>query len=828
MASTIDFASPSGISRSNSTPDLASLSSYRYGGSEAGQEGAFGRSEKRHDEFSFDNGFNLDTTFRNNGPTRSFPVTQTAEWRPFESKVELEQLPPPAPRRSRTGSLIDSTRLRFPGSKSSKELPQSRPETPNEDAISNAKLGSSGRTKSKTDSFTSFAKRSWLSSSSSSSSSNTPAKDSSSKPVGSRRAELTADPQLTANRWSEPTKSAPRPFTRATSYFSKMKQKQPIIEKPMESDRGSQSSATSDGPPSASTPGVFSPQSTPYDSNGTPTTENSFSELTTVQAQDPLWPTFKSMEMEFKVFISKSTSQQVVMVKTTVLPFLRNTANHWSTKKLHPDDLDRRSQVLNTWWTEILDMLDGTSVPGVDRPVLYEALTSIMMRSEWRLTTPHFLSSADRDLRETLRSNTWGKGLPPSSNPDKPTTLVEAAERNVRATFVTSLVKQVVFVVEKMSLRYAPMPLVTFAGKTCAYAFFFIPGFAEVLARQWGVSQHQLKRTAEDLGIPSLAKTRRDEVPSLFPPHLLSLCWTTPKTMFNMLRQESQTPVSMPGLSWSGHWKPRWKGLDTDLFFVFCKYFHVLSNDFLPASSTLEEKAQSPAFVLIQAQLLLNIDKTLHRQSAEAAANALPPLPKGSSLLSLAPGSDATAMDMSLPASEMGDYAKGMSDSKVIVLLRGVLFDASPEQEGARRTFAEAFTRLVAGAVRKTSLYDSHACFTLCDFLEESLIIYDEFASPGGLSEYVDWAFWLDVLKKMLLSLNTVTEVRVLCFIFAIWDIIAKDPKRKTALCNDWLLTEEIFDAFYNHWCPLVRGYYHRLLCWRICRCDGNATAEDL
>jgi hypothetical protein len=47
-------------------------------------------------------------------------------------------------------------------------------------------------------------------------------------------------------------------------------------------------------------------------------------------------------------------------------------------------------------------------------------------------------------------------------------------------------------------------------------------------------------------------------------------------------------------------------------------------------------------------------------------------------------------------------------------------------------------------------------------------------------------------------------------------------------LCVDWLLTEEIFDAFYNHWCPLVRGYYHRLLCWRICRCDGNATEEDM
>lgn len=821
MAPNLGFTSSPSISRSTSTPNLKSLSNYQYGAS-GQQENE--RGMKGFDEPSFDTDFNLDTAFRNEATSRSFAVRQPATG----NKMDQQPQPPPPLARRRTGSLMDKSRQWFPLTKtSSKDTPPARPETPSRDISGDGKAAPQSRAKTTTEALTSFAKRSWLPSSSPSSSSTASAKNSSTKLVGSRRPEMTIDREAAVNRWSEPTRSAPKSLTRATSYFSKMKTKQSPTEKPIESDSRSNSSAASDSTPTTNAPAIFSPSTLPDDNMNTPTTEESFSGPT-VQQNDPLWPAFKSAESDFSVFITKSASQKVIIVKTNFLPFLQTTANHWSTKRLYPEDLDRRTQVLSTWWNEMLDMLDGTAVLKVDRPILYEALTSIMMRLEWRLTTPHFLSDADRNLRETLRCDSWGKGLPPPSDPDKPTTLIEAAEHNVRTTFVTNLVKQVVFAVEKASLRYAPLPLMTFAGKTFAYAFFFIPGFAEVLAQQWNISQHQLKRTADELGIPSGPNTNKQTF-ALFPPYLLSLVWTTPRSIFTLLRRKSRTPASMPSLSWTGHWTPRWRGFDSDLFFVFCKYFHILSNDFMPSDLTMAEKARSPAFVLVQAQLLLSIDKTVHRRSDEvAAANAPPPPTKGPLLVDLSSGSDPTGMGLSLPASELSDIPKNMSESAVIVLLRGVLRDSSIEQEGARNTFAETFSRLMAAAVRKTSLYDSHACFTLCDFLEESLAMYDEFAWPQKPNQYSDWSFWLDVFKKMLMSLNTVTEVRVLCFIFSIWKIITRDPRRKAALCIDWLLSEEVFFAFFNHWCPLVRAYYHRLLCWRICRWDGDASELDL
>ena len=67
----------------------------------------------------------------------------------------------------------------------------------------------------------------------------------------------------------------------------------------------------------------------------------------------------------------------------------------------------------------------------------------------------------------------------------------------------------------------------------------------------------------------------------------------------------------------------------------------------------------------------------------------------------------------------------------------------------------------------------------------------------------------------------------MLAFIFAMWDAVAADPVRKRAVCLDWLLTEDNFNKFFNHWCPMVRAYYHRLLCWRICRDAGSANEVD-
>ena len=49
----------------------------------------------------------------------------------------------------------------------------------------------------------------------------------------------------------------------------------------------------------------------------------------------------------------------------------------------------------------------------------------------------------------------------------------------------------------------------------------------------------------------------------------------------------------------------------------------------------------------------------------------------------------------------------------------------------------------------------------------------------------------------------------------------------KKDLCLDWLLGPAFLAEHFQHWCPMVRHYFHRLLCWRMARYDGTASELD-
>ena len=171
-----------------------------------------------------------------------------------------------------------------------------------------------------------------------------------------------------------------------------------------------------------------------------------------------------------------------------------------------------------------------------------------------------------------------------------------------------------------------------------------------------------------------------------------------------------------------------------------------------------------------------------------------------------------------------------MAENRLIMLLRDFVSDRPAEHELARLTFADIFAKLIEATAKKTSVFSHGSCYLLCDFLEEALSIYLRFQQaqePSLEAEFIDWAFWLQVCKKMLESNNTMTELRLFSFLYTIWGAINADEQRKEIVCLDWLLTEETFNRFFNHWCPMVRAYYMRLLCWRICRDNGESSDLD-
>jgi hypothetical protein len=383
------------------------------------------------------------------------------------------------------------------------------------------------------------------------------------------------------------------------------------------------------------------------------------------------------------------------------------------------------------------------------------------------------------------------------------------------------------FVVEKMSLRNAAASLVTFCGKTCAYAFCFCPGIADILVRLWNPSMDMMKRVLEESGVSKLDKLDAvsDRVVASFPPMLHSLKFQSLGRLVRTIRKPAAPPLATMNLDWYGLWMKRWAGSESDLFYVFVKHYHILIADFLPVEPSNVERVCVPGLVLVHAQLLANLDATINRHAApqqpDEPSNAPAPITFDDVL-----EPDASASAVSIPPA---NATRQMQENRVIMLIRDFLSERNAHLHAARRIFAESFARLLRAQARKVSIYDNNACYTLCDFLEEAFAIMVRYEqSDNEKHSVMNWTFWLSVCRMMTESHNTATEIKLYSFLYSVWSILAQDERRKASLCLDFILEPAFFESRFNHWCPMVRSYFMRLVCWRVARFDGDDTDAEM
>jgi hypothetical protein len=525
-------------------------------------------------------------------------------------------------------------------------------------------------------------------------------------------------------------------------------------------------------------------------------------------------------------FQSKSIALKANVLRTTLLPFLRSYSTHPSNHKLRPEDLDRRANILNGWWTGLLELLAGRnnqSISGTDRPAILEGISGIMERPEWRMSPSPFCALADR--AET--SSTTTNASAASSSSTGSDFLAESVYHNVRNIFTQNLLSQMSFVVDKMSLRNAAASLVTFCGKTCAYAFCFCPGVADVLVRLWNPPLDLMKRVLHESGI-----TRQDNlddisgriVPS-FPPMLHSLRFQSLAKIVRVLRRPASPPLGTANLDWYGAWTKRWSGAESDLFYVFVKHYHILVADFLPVAPSNVERLCAPGLIMVHAQILSNLDATINRHAAPQQPEEPVVGPSSVTFDDVLNDPDATASALPLPPA---NATRHMAENRLIMLIRDFLSERNSHLFTARNIFADGFARLMQAAARKVSIYDNNACYTLCDFLEEAFYIIVRYEQQGPNRHAVlDWDFWLSVCRRMTSSHNTATEIKLYAFLYSTWSILVADEGRKMSLCLDFLLEPDFFESRFNHWCPMVRSYFMRLLCWRVARFDGEDTVVE-
>ena len=506
------------------------------------------------------------------------------------------------------------------------------------------------------------------------------------------------------------------------------------------------------------------------------------------------------------------------VVRTSLLPFLKSHSEILPNFSLRPEDLDRRVHVLNRWWTGLLEMINGRngeSVSGSDRPTILDAITAIMVRPEWSVFPS---TSASRSPKPSLKSRSTTSLRSTTSD-----FLTESVIHNVRNTYVQNLLAQMAFVVNKLSVRSVPASVVSFCGKAIAYAFFYCDGVAEILVRLWPITPDTLRRVYEASGVSRVASIlpSSERISTGFPACVQKLAFRSSRSMMKHLHNKPHVPIATTYIPWDGPWTGRWAGRDTDLFYLFTKHYYDLLSQHLPEDASREEIFCSPGYALLQAQILSLLDSTILRINNQTSAETL----RGPPFDEVLAETDASAAILPMSPSTM---VRSMAENRLIMLLRECLSINASITPRAKIMFAEAFQGLLKVAASRTSQFDHLACFTLCDFLEEAIVIIVRFnQSSDAVSATFDWPFWIRVCKLMMASDNTMTKVRLYTFLYSLWNTINSDEQRRKDICLGWLLSEETFGQQFNHWCPMVRAYYMRLLVWRIGRLDGTASELD-
>lgn len=516
-------------------------------------------------------------------------------------------------------------------------------------------------------------------------------------------------------------------------------------------------------------------------------------------------------------FSGKSSAVKATIVRASLMPFMK-THSSLDATGLRAEDLEKRTAVLNKWWKGLLDMLDAqnnannTALSTIDRPLVFDAISLIMERPEWRATGSPLLSS-----RERLGSSS-------SDSSASSDFVAEAIYHNIRNTFTQNLTTQMGFAVDKMSSKATPTSTVSFCGKTCAYVFFFVSGAARFLISLWKPLQETMRSVLDECGVPrhSVMGGVSERVVANFPPHLQELRFVSLTKTLRYLQKSPLPPLGTTNLDWYGPWLKKWSGQESDLFYTFVRSYHTLAVDFLPAYVKKVERICTPGLLMIHAQLLANLDATIHREEATELAKLETTDITFDDVLA-EPNASATGVPFS-PA----NVNRLMAENRIVMLLRDCLSERNIRDANARRFFAESFNDVLQAATKKTSLFNQHACYTLCDFLEEAIAIlvrYENTCEDGF--KILNWPFWFTVWRKMMQSQNTSTLVRLFSLLYTTWAYVTEDEERKLLLCDNFILDPEVFMTHFNHWCPMVRGYYMRLLSWRVARYDFTTAVDS-
>ncbi|GAA6012848.1 hypothetical protein JCM11491_006199 [Sporobolomyces phaffii] len=429
-----------------------------------------------------------------------------------------------------------------------------------------------------------------------------------------------------------------------------------------------------------------------------------------------------------------------------------------------------------------------------------------------------------------------------------------------QARFRSALVEILHFAVDKLNEKAVYANTLVFSGRVFAIAFWRIEGVGLKLLRALPqVKRTGLKRVLEEAGFDD------KNIPPVdletFPAHLSTLCLQDFRAYTSLLLppfprrlEENDKYLINEGnyeIEMSGNWLIRWTASDSDLPFSFYRAYHKQLASYLVPTETREDIVElppmspsvvitAPGYLFVAASLLEKTDALVHRNLRSVTSmgpNTSNFNTNDSANLSFGAKPKILELAHRRLVQTMLDIVGGPP------LASGETSEESSTSASRRHVFSQMLQVWLRASVKRTSMWDTRSVFILLDYIEAlifSLAFPAESSRVSGEDEppspkpdercldMFDFPFIFDVVKKILLEAdNTVTLMRCIAFLYAHFEIFTIRPKDRTALCEGIILDEAVFTRLFLSYNQGTRGFWIRLLVWRLSRLGVVAKEQN-
>ncbi|SGY14510.1 BQ5605_C010g06213 [Microbotryum silenes-dioicae] len=533
------------------------------------------------------------------------------------------------------------------------------------------------------------------------------------------------------------------------------------------------------------------------------------------------WLKMEDALVTYKAALRENRGDRGPLVSGTILAFLR-TEEDAPSPRVTPSLATQQRQVLFGW----LDVLttELREMQPTHRGICLEAVAAIL--------ECHFTSTLELQDDEASQ-----------------------------AQYRSAVVKVLSFAIEKLNDKAVYANTLVFSGRILALSFFRIEGVAlKLLKALPPIKKAYLRRILEEVGVDEYNLPAIDL--DVFPPHLWDLCLRDMRSYTNLLLPTVAKPTTEDAsvlvsdgevvIDMSGNWLIRWTASDSDLPFAFYRAYHrQLAAQLVPIEAREEFNSlppvdpsaviTAPGCLFLAASILEKTDALIHRNLR--------------SVTSITPNNSNFNTNDSANLS-FGQKPKilELANRRVVATLLDIVGGspappgdttstlANSDAETRRRVFGKMLQLWIRACVKKTSLWDTRSVFILLDLLEGMIYTLsypppsasknmdDEHIVPRPAEsclEMFDISFIFSFIRIILAEAdNTVTVMRTIAFIYAHFEIFTLRPSDRKELCENIILDKVLFPRLYLHWNAGVRGYFIRLLVWRLARL-GVVDAEQ-